>query len=290
MNVELIDSVTTFLDVTSDFRNADPLRTNVIGSVAESVISGRSHYDHCRWWTVFNDDAVVGIAMRTGPHNMVVCPMSLEAATQLGARIAILDDDLPGLSGPRDVVNAVLSSYRSSHSTGSSRAIAEERRDLLYELDSLTSPNCDGRGRTVIANEVRLVAAMYVAFVVEARLPPLTLDAACANVANAVSEGSLFCWEVNGDIVSIAAHSPLVETASTLLGRIGPVYSPPASRRHGYASAVTALIARHLVDRGARVMLFTDASNSTSNGIYQEIGFRLIDELVDVRFGDVAVA
>jgi predicted GNAT family acetyltransferase len=31
-------------------------------------------------------------------------------------------------------------------------------------------------------------------------------------------------------------------------------------------------------------MLFTDAANPTSNGIYQAIGYRLVDELVEMRF------
>jgi predicted GNAT family acetyltransferase len=76
----------------------------------------------------------------------------------------------------------------------------------------------------------------------------------------------------------------VVQAGATKVGRIGPVYTPPYFRRHGYASAITAMVAQHLVDQGARVMLFTDASNLTSNAIYQAIGFRLIDELVDMRF------
>jgi predicted GNAT family acetyltransferase len=44
------------------------------------------------------------------------------------------------------------------------------------------------------------------------------------------------------------------------------------------------MVTQHLLDQGARVMLFTDASNPTSNAIYQELGYRLIDEIVDVRF------
>jgi predicted GNAT family acetyltransferase len=51
-------------------------------------------------------------------------------------------------------------------------------------------------------------------------------------------------------------------------------------------SAVTALVTQRLLDEGARVMLFTDAANRTSNAIYQALGYYLIDELVDLRFDE----
>jgi predicted GNAT family acetyltransferase len=51
-------------------------------------------------------------------------------------------------------------------------------------------------------------------------------------------------------------------------------------------SAVTALVTQSLLDEGARVMLFTDAANRTSNAIYQALGYYLIDELVDLRFDE----
>jgi predicted GNAT family acetyltransferase len=92
---------------------------------------------------------------------------------------------------------------------------------------------------------------------------------------------------VSGDVVAIAGHANVVATGSIVIGRVGPVYTPPQHRRHGYASAVTAHVTRSLIERGARVMLFTDAANPTSNSIYQAIGYRLVDELIEVRFEDV---
>jgi predicted GNAT family acetyltransferase len=37
-------------------------------------------------------------------------------------------------------------------------------------------------------------------------------------------------------------------------------------------------------------MLFTDAANPTSNGIYHAIGYRLVDEIVQMRFEGTPVA
>jgi predicted GNAT family acetyltransferase len=284
MRVQLIDSVATFLEMTAERRAVDPLRTNVIGSVALSVSSGRSHYDEYRWWVVTEDDVVVAMAMRTSPFAMVLAPMTNDAAMALGVTLGQLDDDLPGMSGSREVVDSLLDGYRSSGSPGSARATRVDRRDLMYELDTLTAPTVEGHGRVASESDVELLTRWFIQFVDEIEVNQLSFDDAHDSVVKAVREGSYFCWEHGGDVVSFAGHAPVVQAGATLVGRVGPVYTPPSLRRRGYASAVTAMVTQHLLDQGARVMLFTDASNPTSNAIYQVLGYRLLDELVDVRF------
>jgi hypothetical protein len=284
MKVQLIDSIATFLEMTAERRAADPLRTNVIGSVALSVSSGRSRYDEYRWWVVTDNDVVVAMAMRTSPFAMVLAPMANDAAMLLGETLGELDDHLPGMSGSREVVEHVLEGYRSSSSPGSRRESRVDRHDLMYELDTLTAPTVEGLGRVANASDVELLTRMFIQFVDEIEVNELSFDDARESVVNAVDEGSYFCWEHDGDVVSFAGHAPLVQAGVTLVARVGPVYTPPGLRRHGYASAVTAMVSQNLLDQGARVMLFTDESNPTSNSIYQVLGYRLLDELVDVRF------
>ncbi len=60
---------------------------------------------------------------------------------------------------------------------------------------------------------------------------------------------------------------------------IGPVYTPPEHREHGYASAVTAAAAAWGLAAGARhVVLFTDLANPVSNSIYPRLGFRPVHD------------
>ena len=165
MKVQLIDSSSSFLDMTARRRASDPLRTNVIASVAQSVQSGRSRYDHCRWWVVTEGDDVVAMAMRTSPHPMVVAPTSRDAALALGADVSREDDDLPGLSGPRDVVEHVVEGYRASGSRGSRRSTRVTRRELMYEVGSLTTPSVEGRGRPAQLRDTESLAAMLLQFI-----------------------------------------------------------------------------------------------------------------------------
>ena len=58
------------------------------------------------------------------------------------------------------------------------------------------------------------------------------------------------------------------------MARIGPVYTPPEHRCHGYAAAVTAAATSAAHAAGAReVVLFTDVDNPTSNAVYARIGY-----------------
>jgi predicted GNAT family acetyltransferase len=283
MKVELIDSVDEFIATTTAFRAADPLRTNVIGSVALAVSTGRSVYDDYHWWVVRRGDDVVGVAIRTSPFNMILAPMPFESARALARSVALFDDALPGVSGPMDVIDAFVEGYVEAQSPGSSRVLSQERRDLLYELEELTTPHVEGFGRPARSEEIEALARMLVDFFREVEMSPLSRADAHENVEKSFAAGSLFCWEVDGAIGAFAGHAPVVTTESILLGRVGPVYTPPEYRRRGFGSAVTAHVTRQLIEKGARVMLFTDAANPTSNSIYQAIGYRLVDEFVQMR-------
>ena len=88
-------------------------------------------------------------------------------------------------------------------------------------------------------------------------------------------------WKVEGVPVAQASARPVVAGMS----RIGPVYTPPQHRRHGYASAVTAAASQWALDEGAqRVLLFTDLANPTTNRLYPRIGYRPVYDALELRF------
>ena len=67
--------------------------------------------------------------------------------------------------------------------------------------------------------------------------------------------------------------------------RIGPVYTPPELRGHGYGTAVTAAVSRLLLDRGHQFcFLYTDLANPTSNAIYMRIGYEPVCDSREVMF------
>ena len=87
---------------------------------------------------------------------------------------------------------------------------------------------------------------------------------------------TLWLWEDGDAVVSLCGVG-----GPTPHGiRIGPVYTPPAARGRGYASALVAAVSQEALDAGRRFcFLFTDAANPTSNHIYQEIGYEHVRDV-----------
>ena len=99
-------------------------------------------------------------------------------------------------------------------------------------------------------------------------------------VRERLAEGRYRLWE-DPAIVSFLGAT-LVDGG---YARIGPVYTPPASRGRGYATALVAVASLELLERGAQdVFLSTDVANPVSNAIYARVGYRPVDETVGYDF------
>lgn len=282
MEISLKESVGHFLAATTAFRAAHPFETNIISSVAQSVQEGSRTYDAYFWWVIKDDsNSVIGIAMRTAPHGMLLSPMSELAVTALAIEVAKLDDQLTGVAGPRSEVETFLKAYRDTLSLGSARAIEIAGQELLYILKDLKIPNVIGEMRTALDSEYQLLHDWFLAFAEEAEIymhdPRETIE-------DGLRRGALRWWIVADEIVSLAGHAPIVNVPGGSIARIGPVYTPPERRRHGYAGALTSALSEELANKGAKVMLHTDASNPTSNSIYQKIGYIKIGENLRIAF------
>ncbi len=91
---------------------------------------------------------------------------------------------------------------------------------------------------------------------------------------NGVKTGRLWVWDHEGP-VSIASCGNPTDNAM----QIGTVYTPPALRGKGYASAVTASLSERLLEQGySFCCLDTDLANPTSNKIYRQIGYEPVSD------------
>lgn len=128
----------------------------------------------------------------------------------------------------------------------------------------------DGRLRTVDETELPLLRAWHEASRREARIER-TPEQVKEDAARSLRLGTQFFWiDGSGRPVGLVGGARIAPSGA----RIGPVYTPPALRGCGIGGAMVAALSRRLLDEGAReVFLFTDASNPTSNALYQRIGF-----------------
>lgn len=211
---------------------------------------------------------IAGAALRLPPRRLLASVMDQAAGAALTEAWLAADPGLPGVAGPRDSARCIAREWELR--TGGAYELA--MGTALHALDRVTDPPRPAAGalREPTASERELMLEWVREFITEEGLaddPAAMLDSRRLHV-----------WD-DGGPVSLVASSPPVAAAV----RIGPVYTPPANRRRGYASSAVAGASRVLLQSGARqCLLFTDLSNPTSNRIYAAVGYRRVaawDEL-----------
>jgi predicted GNAT family acetyltransferase len=221
-------------------------------------------------------------ALQTPPWNLVLSMIDDDQVTDSLAD-ALRAESLPGVLGPKAA--AARFAQRWSAATGRNAHLEVEER--IFRLEQVKSPRRPARGtwRIVDERDRRVIADWLVAFQAEA-VPNSPPFADPDVVAGRWIEGKVrigYVWEDQGEVVSLVGAGG--ETPNGI--RIGPVYTPPERRGHGYASSLTAAASQDQLDRGRRfVFLFTDLSNPTSNRIYEAIGYRPVCDVDQYLFTD----
>ncbi len=282
MQAERVASVQQFLEESLELRAREPLRTNVLGSVAGSIAAGRPWQGECFWWIVRDGAAVVGAAMRTSPFSLSLSPMSDEALDALAAAVLHVDGALPGVAGCEHQVDAFLAASGARGGPGPG-AVARRLPQLLYEAPTVRLPDVEGTFGYATGADVGVLVAWSNAFEVEAEGMPASDEERLARTLDAVRDRRSSLWRIAGEPVSMAGHAIAVDTPSGTVTRVGPVYTPPALRRRGYAGAVTGALTADILATGSRAILYTDARNPTSNHVYQDLGYELVDRYAHVH-------
>ena len=263
-----------FLEATQALRAADPVRTNILGSIALSAIDGR-RYEREFWFVAEDGDGeVVGAACWTLPHKLVLGPWAPEVVRAIGEAAAATGVPVHGAIVPVELADDVAAGV-------GRRGVPHMGERILALEDYLAPDPVPGGLRAATAQDLDRLERWLDEFATEAGIFVVDNRAAAEN-----SIGRLWFWEVDGVPVSMAGHASVVETPGAVVARIGPVYTPPDHRGRRYGSAVTAGVVEALLPRVDAIMLYTDASNPTSNAIYERLGFRHVADIVDL---DLAV-
>jgi len=226
--------------------------------------------------TIESASAPVGVAIMTPPYKLVLSaapPGALEAvcADLVGGEIPV-----PGVVGPMGVAQAFAATW--GRRTGAD--VGLERRLRIYQLTAVVSPRpVTGRLRRCGAGDLAVVEPWAQAFVLETRLSDDVAEIA-ETLRRAVREGRVYAWDDAGLRAMAAWAGPTPNGA-----RITLVYTPPALRGRGYASACVAALSALLLGSNRKYcFLFTDLANPTSNSIYMKLGYRPVCDVHEYRF------
>lgn len=274
MRVTLHESVAAFAAAAGPLYAADPARHTIALTVLDRL---RTRGDRAALLlTVARDGETVGALLqeRGRPATASALPPALATAAERA-----VDADLPAVNGPVAEVEAFAAAHTAR--TGLRSEVAMRMR--LFRLVALVPPSAvPGCARLAGPGDVGLVTEWQTAFTAEAISsldPPADLR---PGVVESMERGAgHVLWEVDGRPVAYASARRPVGPMS----RIGPVYTPPEHRGHGYGTAVTAAATAWATGAGAReVVLFTDLANPVSNAIYPRIGFRPVLDALELRF------
>jgi RimJ/RimL family protein N-acetyltransferase len=229
-------------------------------------------------WACRDDDGISFFAMRTPPWPLLVSELNDSAAEALMKLWLSEDPAPPGVTGVPETARAVAAAWENATYGRSSCRMREAMHLLRDVVDPPHLPH--GELRRATQQDRGLLIAWERAFVEEAGVIPSAAEVAEQTVDSRLSTGAQFLWYDRHPVSALAVSPQIGGTV-----RIGPVYTPPEHRRHGYASAAVARASRDAMDRGARqCMLFTDLANPTSNKIYAAVGFRRIGDWEELEF------
>lgn len=244
-------------------------------SGATSIESFRPYFGVVR-----SADDVVGAALIAGYLVLLSDPIADAALPLLVADIARAAPDVPG------VVAEVATSRRFAEmwTSTTGRSYRLNMSERIFRLERVIPPRpVDGTMRMATDADRALLAQWLVEFNAEALAQTVDASAMDAFAARWIARQgrAMYLWVVAGRPVSMVGVSG--ETPNGI--RVAPVYTPPALRGRGYASALTAAVTQAQLDSGKRYcFLFTDLANPTSNRIYQAIGYEPVSDAADYRF------
>jgi len=284
MHAERLEDAAEFLTEAGPLLLADEARHNLILGIAGTIRDSPDVYPLRSLWVVRKEGRPVAAAIRTPPYNLILArpesPVALEA---LADGIA---EELPGVNGcvPEAEEFAELWAERSGVRPRTNM------RQGIYALQQVRPlPAVPGSARVATLDDRDLVLRWWIAFgdeVLHEGGPGRENAEAMVGHRLAARGRGFLLWEDAGDVVSIAGWGGATPNGI----RIGPVYTPPELRRHGYATALTAdlsqsLLDGRLFDGGRRFcFLYTDLANPTSNAIYERIGYVRAAESAEILF------
>ncbi len=219
---------------------------------------------------------VFGAALMTPPRRLLLTTMPDPAVTTLADFMLAETVTVPGALGPKSETK-LFTDYWTSRTGRLCHAKMSER---IYTCETVAPlKHAPGRLRPATDDDEPLLSEWCVQFCLDARIADETVYFK-AQLPSKIANGSLFIWEYDEPCAMAGLER---ETARGIA--ISWVYTPAHLRRRGYATACVAALTQRMLDNGKSFCcLYTDLANSTSNSIYQKVGYRPVCDVQDWIF------
>jgi len=237
MEVRFHESVDEFRALAEPLYRRDP----VAHTIELTVLRAGALPQDALLLSLSDESDVVGAALQTPPYPLACSAIPVDVIEPAARAVAAVRPALTGVRGTRETAVAFAQVWRDA--TGRAGTITVE--ECLYRLACLRPPNgVPGAARVATADDRALLADWTEGFYAETFGHPRDIAAGARFVDAAGDKGDEFVlWTVDATPMSMA----MLRAPAAGVSRIGPVFTPPTRRRHGYGSAATAAAA----ERGA---------------------------------------
>jgi hypothetical protein len=276
----LTGNLAEYLAAAGGFLRSEPVRHTIELAAAETLRArGAAAFGSpgalFGWWRP-GTGPVTATLFHTPPYLVLLTPLPAGAAPPLARALLARGHNPLGVNAEQRDVARFAAAW--TDLTGTRARV--ERRSRLFRLGTLTplQPAPAGAARVATAADRGLLCAWMAAFAAETGDSP---GPGPGEVDDELSYGGLTLWEAGRVPVAVAG----VKRPAAGVVRVGPVYTPPGQRRHGYAAAATAAVSQAALDAGAAgVVLFTDLASAASNGLYPRLGYQPVADRVMLSF------
>ena len=280
MRWQFTDDVDVYVEHTWELLASRPVENTVALTTIENLRAGLRYSEEPSLFGWYDGIPTSGALSFTPPYELVLACVPEGAMDELASALRARGARLPGVTADA----ATAERFATAWTTGRPTRVSMAAQHRLYAVHALLPPTPQpaGRPRRAGSSDIDIAAQWLAAFQEETGSHVVDVRPV---VRDRIEHGLLWVWEDDaGTPVSLAGRHRSAAGAA----RVGPVYTPPEHRRHGYGASVTAACTSDALAHGAQhVVLFTDLANPTSNAIYQQIGYRPVCDHSIIRFEEL---
>ena len=270
------NEINNFLEETLEYLQQNEALNNLMLGIC-NTIKNTSEYDKEVYMaTVKQNDKLVLAALMTLPQKLVVYSSMEECDEAIELLVKDLNErniSIPGVIGPKELSKRTCDIWRKYNECD----IKLEMNMRVYELREVNKDVIEeGILRLATNEDLEFVAQGMYEFQIDTGLDIKPDKEKCySDVRDRIPKNSIFLWEVEGQVVSMAAKARPTQNGAT----VNFVYTPKELRGKGYATSCVASLSQHLLDSDYKFCsLFTDLANPTSNSIYMKIGYKSVGD------------
>lgn len=267
MHLQRFDRVQDFWQAAQAYLRQYSAENNILLGVLHTLLHNPDRYPEPPYLAIAHTNyKILAVAIRTPPHKLLLSKAEDLAALQLIAQdySQQYQMQLPGFMGLLPEAENFGREWQIL--TGQKPQLTVAMR--IHQLTTV-KPSAQVAGFLRLATEIDrpLLRQWIPAF--RSEIESILNEDVEKVIDSGLRFQEIYLWE-NGEPVSIAAGR-----AADSLARIGLVYTPPAYRNQGYATACVAAVSQKLLNQGyPSCFLLTDLANPTANHIYPQIGYQ----------------